>query len=154
MYQPGCETVIDAVEVTERYEAIVGDSTKKKRSSFRKVTEANYPEQSNKNHSEDNQMAEALDKLTRLFDRIDERNGQTNRGYGRPNSYSRNFRKPLACHVCGQIDHLVKNCAAFSKGKEEFRAQQQSQRKQDTQQKSNSSRIKSSMQTRETSDPH
>jgi len=113
-----CTTVTDAVEVIERYEAIIGDSTDKKRTNVRMVTEA-----SSQNATGSSNMDDTLNKLIRLVDNLDERSNQANRGYNSTNSTSRNFRTPFACHFCGKTDHFIKNCTAYKKCKEEFLAQ-------------------------------
>lgn len=119
-----CKTVTDAVEIIERYEAIIGDSTDKKRSTVRMVSEENCPEQ---NTAECNRMTDTLNKLTRLVDNLGDRSNQTNRGYSKSGYTNRNNRRSLPCHFCGKTDHLIKNCSAYLKYKEEYRAKQQTQ---------------------------
>ena len=119
-----CKTVTDAVEIIERYEAIIGDSTDKKRSTVRMISEDNYPEQNSQVATEYSKMTDTLNKLTRLVDNIGDRSNQTNRGYNKPGYTNRNNRKSLPCHFCGKTDHLIKNCTAYLKYKEEYRAKQ------------------------------
>lgn len=133
----GCETVTDAVEIIERYEAIVGDSTERKRSTVRMVSDGSFQEQKSMNVTDDPSMTDAINKLTRLVDRLDDRSSQASRGYSKPSQNSRNFRKPMACHFCGKTDHLIKNCIAYSKCKEEFQAKQQYHNKSTVNQKTN-----------------
>ena len=122
-----CTTVAEDVEVIERYEAIIGDGTDKRRPNVRLVTDSSSTGHMNPNEGENSQMTNAIHKLTRLVDSLDDKNAQANRGYNRQGYGNRNFRKPLPCHFCGRTDHLIKNCAAYAKCKEDFRTNQQAQ---------------------------
>ena len=113
-----CTTVTDAVEVIERYEAIMGNNTDKKRPNVRMVTEA-----SSSGTAGSNAMDDALNKLTRLVNTFDAKNNSpSSRGYNRPNP-NRNFSRPMACHFCGKTDHLIKNCDDYKRCKEDFLTQ-------------------------------
>lgn len=124
-----CTSVTEAVEVIERYEAIIGDCTDRKRPNVRMVTETGIPKQTFNDDEGNTNMADTLHKLTRLVDTLDDKSLQTTRRYNRQNyGSSRNARKPLSCHFCGKTDHLIKNCIAYAKCKQEFHAKQQAQR--------------------------
>lgn len=117
-----CTTVTDAVEVIERYEAIIGDVTEKKRQGVRMISEA-----SSEGATGSSKMDETINKLTRLVNNLDDRSHnqhhQTNRGYSRPGFNRGNITRPMACHFCGKTNHFIKNCEDYKKCKEEFLAQ-------------------------------
>lgn len=127
-----CRTVESAVQVVERYEAILGEGSEKKRSNIRAVNNTpdlssssarpqsnrsyNKPRANDRSHSQSNtdQM------LQQVLDRLDKLEGApTTRP--RYSSYKPNYRRG-ACFVCQSPDHYLKDCPIFKKCQFEMQA--------------------------------
>lgn len=128
-----CRTVTYAVEIIERYEAILGDSTEKKRASVRAITE--------KVAEKDNDPTEiSLDKddIKTLAKRIEELESRSRTEQHPANKNSRprfntktnsstTQRRELRCYLCNSPDHLCRRCPIFIRCQEEMNNQGSSQ---------------------------
>ncbi|VDI68622.1 Hypothetical predicted protein [Mytilus galloprovincialis] len=73
----GCRTVAGAVEVIERYEAIIGDGSEKKKGSVRMTTDTHLGEASNfSQEPSENQFHDSINGLTRRISQLED-NGST-----------------------------------------------------------------------------
>ncbi|CAC5422173.1 unnamed protein product [Mytilus coruscus] len=67
----GCRTVAGAVEVIERYEAIIGDGSEKKKGSVRMTTDTHLGETSNFPQEPGNQFQDSINGLTRRISQLE-----------------------------------------------------------------------------------
>ncbi|CAC5419936.1 unnamed protein product [Mytilus coruscus] len=67
----GCRTVAGAVEVIERYEAIIGDGSEKKKGSVRMTTDTHLGETSNFPQEPENQFQDSINGLTRRISQLE-----------------------------------------------------------------------------------
>ena len=113
-----CKTVADAVEVIERYEAILGEGDTKKKQTVRAVGQGqsggyNGNRGGNKqfppkgpNHSA-NSMENVLQQMQQRLERI-ESNMNRNAPYSSP--YGGRSQENRPCFLCGSEEHLMRHC--------------------------------------------
>lgn len=128
-----CKTVTEAVEVIERYEAILGDGMEKKKPSVRMVSD-NGACQSLPRNEDNNQVQETIQSLTRRVAELEHKDNFTeprpvtfrnnprqsfNRNYG-----AKNDRKEIKCFLCDEPGHICRNCPIYlrCKGEQQKRA--------------------------------
>jgi hypothetical protein len=93
-----CKTVVEAVDVISRYEAILGrdDDKDKKKSTVRATNDLGL----NKNATNDSLAQQILQRIEVLERDLDRRSYYANRNQGRPRG----------CFRCGQEDHYIRDC--------------------------------------------
>ncbi|VDI83939.1 Hypothetical predicted protein [Mytilus galloprovincialis] len=101
----GCRTVAGAVEVIERYEAIIGDGSEKKKGSVRMTTDTHLGEASNfSQEPSENQFHDSIDGLTRRISQLEGTkqnysNSWQNNNNRRPQWGNTNNRQ-AKCFIC------------------------------------------------------
>ena len=128
-----CKTVSDAVEVIERYEAILGDTQEKKKSTVRMVNET--IQEGIQSTSTENSYHDTLQTLTRRISELEtKRPSPQDRQLTQSGTISRFNNKPdrreIRCYLCGNIGHICRNCPIFIKCKEQVSQQGTSSRTQ------------------------
>jgi hypothetical protein len=127
-------TVSDAMEVIERYEAILGDTQEKKKSTVRMVNET--IQEGIQSTSTANSHHDTLQTLTRRISELETKrpspqdrqltqSGTTSRFNNKPE-----IRREIRCYLCGNIGHICRNCPIFIKCKEQVNQQGTSSRTQ------------------------
>lgn len=126
-----CKSVTDAVEIIERYEAILGDGTEKKKCAVRMTTEIGQNDQADVNTDTVN-----LQELTRRIAQLENQktfqsNKQPDVRFGTRPNYRSNNQKPqrrdIRCFLCEEPGHVCKNCPIFTRCKEELKKEGTSQ---------------------------
>ena len=128
-----CKNVTDAVEIIERYEAILGDGTDKKKFNVRRTSENDSNRQNDdRSVPEDGIYKDNLEALTRRIAELEnQRHTQNNRRTelkykigSRENFRQHNDqtgRRVIKCFLCDEPGHICKNCPIFIKCKEDLR---------------------------------
>ena len=88
-----CQTILEAVDVIERYESIVGEGDRKK-STIRSVRSKDA-ERPSKNYQ---------DNLQELRDRIEKLESE------KRNQNIRRNNNSWRCYICNSTDHFMRNC--------------------------------------------
>ncbi|KAK3583617.1 hypothetical protein CHS0354_039439 [Potamilus streckersoni] len=109
-----CETVADAVDVVERYEAILGDEYDKKKANVRAVGSNEMEHQGSNDNGRIGAMLQRIEKLLELLEKgstpfknvKDWRNQIQNR-------HAPRNEKRRTCFVCNSPDHFFRNCPTF-----------------------------------------
>ena len=122
-----CKTVADAIEVIERYEAILGEPTDKKKGTVRMTTHyensirngnsgrgqgqsntrRDHQKQANKDdkRKQDENLNETLKQIMDRLDRVEN---------VRPRQFTqRPTREKPACFICGSTEHFFKQCQVY-----------------------------------------
>lgn len=119
-----CKTVAEAVEVIERYEAIIGDVTEKRKLNVRLTTE-HKGEGSSNNSEKDRDLENTLGGLTRRIAQLETREaqGSNSKSHGKEwqnrQSRSQYPRRDTRCFICDSPAHICRNCPYFLRYKEE-----------------------------------
>ncbi|KAK3601545.1 hypothetical protein CHS0354_027685 [Potamilus streckersoni] len=108
------ETVADAVDVVERYEAILGDEYDKKKANVRAVGSNETEHQGSNDNGRIGAMLQRIEKRLELLEKgstplknvKDWRNQIQNRNAPRN-------EKRRTCFVCNSLDHFFRNCPTF-----------------------------------------
>ncbi|VDI40383.1 Hypothetical predicted protein [Mytilus galloprovincialis] len=122
--QEGCRTVAGAVEVIERYEAIIGDGSEKKKGSVRMTTDTHLGEASNfSQEPSENQFHDSIDGLTRRISQLEGTkqnysNSWQNNNNRRPQWGNTNNRQ-AKCFICESTSHLCRYCPFYLRYKQE-----------------------------------
>ena len=126
-----CKSVTDAVEIVERYEAILGDGTEKKKSAVRMTTENSQNDKADvKNKAENGILQDNLQDLTRRIAELENQkkfhsSKQTDVRVGSRPNYRQTIAKPgrrdVRCFLCEEPGHVCKNCPIFNRCKEELK---------------------------------
>ena len=124
----GCKTVAEAVEVIERYEAILRDGTDKKRGSVRMTDLTSSTECSGTD--KDTILNDRLNGLTRRVSQLQDNKAPNN--YRQNNFSQNNFSRPkptgnvqnlgrrdVKCFICDSPNHICRNCPYFLRYKRE-----------------------------------
>ncbi|MEW8545924.1 MAG: hypothetical protein AB2693_20575 [Candidatus Thiodiazotropha sp.] len=101
-----CRTVAEAVDVIERYEAIMGDNSDRKRSNMRTIDSSPF----NKNASQQKSTLEtALERIEARLDRLEK---QTQLQQQTVPKQGVNAQKPAkrTCFTCNSPFHMYRNC--------------------------------------------
>ncbi|CAG2220985.1 unnamed protein product [Mytilus edulis] len=120
----GCRTVAGAVEVIERYEAIIGDGSEKKKGSVRMTTDTHLGEASNfSQEPSENQFHDSIDGLTRRISQLEGTkqnysNSWQNNNNRRPQWGNTNNRQ-AKCFICESTSHLCRYCPFYLRYKQE-----------------------------------
>ncbi|KAK3599817.1 hypothetical protein CHS0354_022383 [Potamilus streckersoni] len=109
-----CETVADAVDVVERYEAILGDEYDKKKANVRAVGSNEMEHQGSNDNGRIGAMLQRIEKRLELLEKgstpfknvKDWRNQIQNR-------HAPRNEKRRTCFVCNSPDHFFRNCPTF-----------------------------------------
>ncbi|KAK3605979.1 hypothetical protein CHS0354_019658 [Potamilus streckersoni] len=109
-----CETVADAVDVVERYEAILGDEYDKKKANVRAVGSNETEHQGSNDNGRIGAMLQRIEKRLELLEKgstplknvKDWRNQIQNR-------HAPRNEKRRTCFVCNSPDHFFRNCPTF-----------------------------------------
>lgn len=120
-----CKTVSEAVEVIERYEAILGDSQDRRKSSVRMVDEV-YQRDCQSTIAE-NTFQDTLQSLTRRISELETKREPKDRPQSTYRSASRPFNnrpeKDIKCFLCGNTGHICRNCPVYLRCKEDINKQ-------------------------------
>lgn len=125
-----CGTIGAAVQIIERYEALLGDHADRKRTSVRAIDKQfnrgysapngsdsqprNYLDQSNYNQK--NELQQVLDRLQKLEGPQDRRNPGPERQHYRPSGATRRYSTmPRQCYACDSEDHFLRECPIYRK---------------------------------------
>lgn len=120
----GCRTVAGAVEVIERYEAIIGDGSEKKKGSVRMTTDTHLGEASNfSQEPSENQFHDSINGLTRRISQLEGTkqnysNSWQNNNNRRPQWGNTNNRQ-AKCFICESTSHLCRYCPFYLRYKQE-----------------------------------
>lgn len=102
-----CQTIADAVEVIERYEAVLGEGEKRKQA-VRAIGDDKDVKRSNSGGSADTIQPELTDTLKQILTRLERlESGQTPKFGGRQNQNNRH------CFICRAPDHFMRECPMF-----------------------------------------
>ncbi|KAK3592830.1 hypothetical protein CHS0354_019060 [Potamilus streckersoni] len=109
-----CETVADAVDVVERYEAILGDEYDKKKANVRAVGSNETEHQGSNDNGRIGAILQRIEKRLELLEKgstllknvKDWRNQIQNR-------HAPRNEKRRTCFVCNSPDHFFRNCPTF-----------------------------------------
>lgn len=102
-----CQTIVDAVEVIERYEAVLGEGEKRKQA-VRAIGDDKDVKRSNSGGSADTIQPELTDTLKQILTRLERlESGQTAKFGGRQNQNNRH------CFICRAADHFMRECPMF-----------------------------------------
>ena len=99
-----CSSIAQAVDIIERYEAILGDVQEKKKP-VRVVTNSNS--QNDQGNQSDGAIQKTLNEIAFALENL-QRQQVRPRGFQGMNNQQR--RQPLRCFNCNSEDHLVRNC--------------------------------------------
>lgn len=118
-----CRTVSEAVEVIERYEAIMGDGSEKKRGSVR-MTETEAPEAQAQKNSEAS-IKDSIEGINRRLSQLESfrprqayRSNNFNQGRSGGNRAQTIYqRRDFRCYICDSADHLCRDCPFNMKAK-------------------------------------
>ncbi|CAG2192922.1 unnamed protein product [Mytilus edulis] len=119
-----CRTVAGAVEVIERYEAIIGDGSEKKKGSVRMTTDTHLGEASNfSQEPSENQFHDSINGLTRRISQLEGTkqnysNSWQNNNNRRPQWGNTNNRQ-AKCFICESTSHLCRYCPFYLRYKQE-----------------------------------
>lgn len=114
----GCRTVAEAVEVMERYEAIMGDGSERKKGSVR-MTKESMVQEDHAHGTDETQMKDTLNGLTRRISQLEATKPSTN---FRPNTYNQSrqggnsfntYRREAKCFICDSTSHICRNCPFY-----------------------------------------
>ncbi|CAC5418989.1 unnamed protein product [Mytilus coruscus] len=120
----GCRTVVGAVEVIERYEAIIGDGSDKKKGSVRMTTDTHLGEASKfSQEPPENQFQDSINGLTRRISQLEgtkqnNSNSWQNNNNRRPQWGNTNNRQ-AKCFICENKSHLCRYCPFYLRYKQE-----------------------------------
>ncbi|KAK3580653.1 hypothetical protein CHS0354_017923 [Potamilus streckersoni] len=109
-----CETVADAVDVVERYEAILGDEYDKKKANVRAVGSNKTEHQGSNDNGRIGAMLQRIEKRLELLEK-----GSTPLKNVKDwinqiqNRYAPRNEKRRTCFVCNSPDHFFRNCPTF-----------------------------------------
>ena len=130
----GCETVAEAVEVIERYEAIIGDCSERKKQNVSMTTGYSETEDNHQDHC-NGQIQDTLHGLTRRISQLEtsrtppiHNNIQNTRSWHGRSRNNGSMRKTLTCFICDSPDHICRNCPFFLKYKQETGKQENQNR--------------------------
>lgn len=105
-----CKSASEAVEIIERYEAILGDGRDNKKFGLRAVSEVNPPKgmqnytQSRSSASDNADIERALKQVTNRLEKLEKVNGPNTAGPGRLD------RGRRLCYQCSSTSHFVRDC--------------------------------------------
>ena len=141
-----CKSVTDAVEIIERYEAILGDGTDKKKSNIRFLSGNESTEHNSKREPDHNsEIQNTLQTLTRRIAEIENKDDSTRRQADFRGTQRLNYRPfnnktsrvEVKCFLCDKPGHICKNCPVFIKCKAELQKQESRNHAEQTGQKTN-----------------
>ncbi|CAC5420432.1 ZCCHC9 [Mytilus coruscus] len=113
-----------AVEVIERYEAIIGDGSDKKKGSVRMTTDTHLGEASKfSQEPPENQFQDRINGLTRRISQLEgtkqnNSNSWQNNNNRRP-QWGNTNNKQAKCFICESISHLCRYCPFYLRYKQE-----------------------------------
>lgn len=128
-----CRTVESAVQVVERYEAILGEGNEKKKSNVRalnNISEAGpsstrpYPNRNNNRPkpTDKSQTPNTTDLLFKqLLDRIEKLEG-TSSTTAKRNYDPKPYYRRGSCFICQSTDHFIKDCPIYQKCQSEMQS--------------------------------
>lgn len=102
-----CQTIADAVEVIERYEAVLGEGEKRKQT-VRAIGDDKDVKRNNSGGSAGTIQIELTDTLKQIMTRLERlESGQTTKFGGRQNQNNRQ------CFICCAPDHFTRECPMY-----------------------------------------
>lgn len=128
-----CRTVESAVQVVERYEAILGEGNEKKKSNVRAVNNISeqgsssarlYPNRNN-NRSRPNdksQTPNTTDLLKQVLDRIEKLESRPQSVNVKDSTRSRSYFRRGTCFICQSPEHFLQDCPIYKKCQAEMQA--------------------------------
>lgn len=104
-----CQTIADAVEVIQRYEAVLGEGEKRKQA-VRAIGDDKDIKRSNSGSSAGTNQPEMTNTLKQIMTRLERlESGQTPKFSGRQNQNNRQ------CFICRAPDHFMRECPYINK---------------------------------------
>lgn len=104
-----CTTVSDAIEVIERYEAILGDSQDKKKTPVRQVSNVGTSVENDIREPDYQQLTARIAKLEATSTKPYQQGQQTR------NTPIQKFQRTRNCYICDSPDHYFRNCPVYKK---------------------------------------
>ena len=125
-----CRTVESAVQVVERYEAILGEGTEKKKGNVRAIN--NMPSNPQPYHNRSNNGPKSNDRaqpsatteaiLKQVLDRLEKLEGVTTSTATKESYQPKPYYRRSACFVCQSPEHFLKDCPIYQKCQAEMQA--------------------------------
>ena len=104
-----CRTVAEAVDVIERYEAIMGDNSDRKRSNMRTIDSSPLNKAASQHSQQQSTLETALERIEARLDRLER---QTQLQQQTVPKQSVNAQRPAkrTCFTCNSPFHMYRNC--------------------------------------------
>ncbi len=117
-----CTTIATAVQIIERYEALLGDSTDRKRTTIRAIDSQfnrKRPDSGrDTSHTSrmDDPLHQVMDRLAKLENYPDTRNAGYRTQQNKPMG-GRGMPRPIRrrCYACDSDDHFMRECPIYQK---------------------------------------
>lgn len=129
-----CRTIESAVQIVERYEAILGEGTEKKKNSVRAINNIadSGPSNSrshhyrNSNKSRPNDKPQASDPteviLKQILDRLEKLEGRSQPAGVKDSTRPKPYFRRGSCFICQSPEHFLLDCPIYKKCQSEIQA--------------------------------